>query len=82
MAARAALAGYVKARVGPDGAVRDRCRSRIFESALMLRLLRLERIYPEVQVRIVQYLDIERRRRELDPFDSVLISGSDRETTG
>lgn len=74
VAARAALADHVAARVGPDGAVRDRCRSRIFESALMLRLLRLERVYPEVQDRIVRYLDIERRRRELDPFDKVLMA--------
>jgi squalene-hopene/tetraprenyl-beta-curcumene cyclase len=74
-AARTALASYVRACVEPDGAVRDRCRSRIFESALMLRLLWLERIYPEVQVRIVQYLDVERRRRELDPFDRMLLAG-------
>lgn len=74
MAARAALASHVSARVEPDGAVRDRCRSRIFESALMLRLLRLERIHPDVQVRIVQYLDVARRRRPLDPFDRVLLA--------
>ncbi len=42
----------------------------------MLRLLRLERIYPEVQVRIVQYLDIERHRQELAPFDRMLLAGA------
>lgn len=74
VAARAALADHVGTRVGPDGAVRDRCRSRIFESALMLRLLRLERIHPEVQDRIVRYLDGERRSRELAAFDKFLMA--------
>jgi squalene-hopene/tetraprenyl-beta-curcumene cyclase len=74
VAARAALANHVGARVGADGAVRDRCRSRIFESALMLRLLRLERAHPELQDRIVRYLDSERRRRQLDPFDRFLVA--------
>lgn len=73
-AARAALADHVVTRVGSDGAVRDRCRSRIFESALMLRLLRLERVHPEVQGRIMRYLDGERRTRELDAFDRFLVT--------
>jgi prenyltransferase beta subunit len=75
VAARAALADHVAARVAADGAVRDPCRSRIFESALMLRLLRLEQSYPAVQARIAGYLDLERGRRELDPFDQLLVTG-------
>ncbi|XYH99861.1 prenyltransferase/squalene oxidase repeat-containing protein [Sorangium sp. So ce1128] len=59
----------------PDGAVRDECRSRVFESALMLRLLRLESAYPEVQARTVVYLEDMRRKDGLDPFDAALIDG-------
>ena len=73
-AARAVLAGHVGARVGLDGAVRDRCRSRIFESALTLRLLRLERVHPEAQDRIVRYLDAENRRR----FQALVASMSEK----
>lgn len=76
VAARAALVDHVGTRVGPDGAVRDPCRSRIFESALMLRLLRLECVHPEVQGRIVQYLDGERGGRELDAFDKFLMAAA------
>lgn len=72
--ARAALSDHVAARVTADGAVRDPCRSRIFESALMLRLLQLEQSHPAVQARIAGYLALERRRRELAPFDQMLVS--------
>ncbi|WP_437678292.1 prenyltransferase/squalene oxidase repeat-containing protein [Sorangium sp. So ce131] len=58
--------------MSPDGAVRDEPRSRVLESALMLRLLRLERAHPEAQTRIVQYLETERRTKKLGPFDAAL----------
>src|ERR1043165_3651390 len=74
ISARSALANYLRSRVGSDGCVRDSCRSRIFESALVLRLLRLEQVHPEASARIVQYLGGERRRRDLDPFDKLLVA--------
>ncbi|AUX39960.1 hypothetical protein SOCE26_013550 [Sorangium cellulosum] len=72
-AARAALERRLSARVNPDGAVRDAPQSRVFESALMLRLLRLEEVYPEAQARIVRYLETERRAKQLGLFDAALV---------
>ena len=53
---RARLVEALTARIGPEGAVRDRCASRVAESALFLRLLQGERAEPAVQDGLVAYL--------------------------
>jgi len=57
------LSAHLIGQVGSDGAVRDRCGSRVLESALMLHLLRAEDVFPATQRGIVAYL--ETRRKEL-----------------
>ncbi|MFG3514486.1 prenyltransferase/squalene oxidase repeat-containing protein [Streptomyces bobili] len=58
-------------RVGPDGAVRDVCRSRVLESALTLALMRRnEQRHDVARTRITRYL--ERHRNSGDPLDAAL----------
>ncbi|MCX4564518.1 terpene cyclase/mutase family protein [Streptomyces phaeochromogenes] len=57
------LRAHVIGQVGNDGAIRDRCASRVLESALMLHLLRAEDAFPGTQRGVTTYL--ETRRKEL-----------------
>ncbi len=52
------LIDVLTARIGPEGAVRDRCASRVAESALFLRLLQGEHAEPEVQDGLITYLRV------------------------
>ncbi|MGW3224733.1 prenyltransferase/squalene oxidase repeat-containing protein [Streptomyces sp. NPDC001157] len=61
------LREHVIGGVDSDGAVRDRCGSRVLESALMLHLLRAEGLFAGTQRGIVTYL--ESRRAELGAQD-------------
>lgn len=58
------------ARVGPDGAVRDPCRSRILESVLALNLLERTGLQPRQLSRLVDYL---RAQATTDPLDRILV---------
>ena len=64
--ARELLARLVADRVEADGAVRDRCASRILESALLLQLLRGQGTLPQVQDRLGDYLRHAPQRTFLD----------------
>src|SRR6185437_14176957 len=52
----ARLIDFLTARIGPQGAVQDRCASRVAESALFLRLLQGEHAEPGVQDGLITYL--------------------------
>jgi squalene-hopene/tetraprenyl-beta-curcumene cyclase len=54
---RTQLAGRLAARIEPDGSIQGRCASRGIESALFLRLLRDNRLLPDVQERLARYLE-------------------------
>ncbi|WP_024803523.1 prenyltransferase/squalene oxidase repeat-containing protein [Nocardia sp. BMG51109] len=56
----ARLRAHVIGHVGDDGAVRDRCGSRVLESCLLLYLLRAEGIFEDTQRGIVEYLETHR----------------------
>lgn len=53
---RARLIAHLSAQISDDGAVRDRCASRVLESALLLALLRSTRLHPARQGQLVRYL--------------------------
>jgi len=52
----ARLIDVLTARIGPEGAVQDRCASRVAESALFLHLLQGERAEPAVRDGLITYL--------------------------
>ena len=52
----ARLIDVLTARIGPEGSVRNRCASRVVESALFLRLLQKVRAEPVVQDGLIAYL--------------------------
>jgi hypothetical protein len=52
----ARLIDALTARIDPQGAVRERCASRVAESAMFLRLLQGEHAEPEVQDGLITYL--------------------------
>jgi squalene-hopene/tetraprenyl-beta-curcumene cyclase len=54
--ATARLRGRLQDRIDPDGAVRDPCRSRVLESALLLALLDRTRLEPAARRRLAAYL--------------------------
>lgn len=56
-------------RVGPDGALRAACGSRILESALMLTLLERQRVLPQAQAQLAAYLQAAPRH---GPFDGLV----------
>jgi prenyltransferase beta subunit len=58
------------ARVGPDGAVRDPCHSRIFESAVALNLLERTGLEPERRELLAGYLSAQ---AATDPVDRILV---------
>ncbi|MFJ6770693.1 prenyltransferase/squalene oxidase repeat-containing protein [Kitasatospora sp. NPDC091257] len=68
--ATAALRTRLQERLGPDGALRDPCRSRVLESALLLVLLDRTRLEPAARARLAGYLDAHRDSRE--PLDRLL----------
>lgn len=75
------LCAHILGHVSSDGAVRDRCGSRVLESALMLHLLQAEGVYPGAQRAIGDYLDIERGKRTssadgLAVFETALIDAA------
>lgn len=70
--ARLRLARHLAALVAGDGALRDRCASRITESALLLVLLRKENVLPEVQRELVAYLG---RARPDGPLERAIAHG-------
>jgi len=56
------LRAHVTGHVASDGGVRDRCGSRVLESALVLHLLRVEEVFPGTQKAICEYLERQRPR--------------------
>ncbi|MGB3440399.1 MAG: prenyltransferase/squalene oxidase repeat-containing protein [Actinophytocola sp.] len=54
--ARSWLRAHVIGSVSDDGGLRDRCASRVLESALMLHLLRVQRVRPAVRDAVSGYL--------------------------
>lgn len=66
------LADRLGRSVESSGAVRGRCASRVLESALMLRLLRAENVYPERQRRIATSLANAQRRTPTSAIDFIL----------
>ncbi|MFJ2863271.1 prenyltransferase/squalene oxidase repeat-containing protein [Kitasatospora sp. NPDC087314] len=68
--ATARLRRNVEDRVGPDGALRDPCRSRVLESALLLALLDRTRLEPAARNRLAAYLSAHRDTPE--PLDRLL----------
>ena len=56
-------------RVGPDGALREVCGSRILESALMLTLLKRQGVLPQAQAQLANYLQAAPRH---GPFDGLV----------
>jgi squalene-hopene/tetraprenyl-beta-curcumene cyclase len=57
-------------RIGPDGAIREPCRSRILESALAAALLERTGLFPDRRARLVEYL--RAARVDADPIASAL----------
>ncbi|WP_314249800.1 prenyltransferase/squalene oxidase repeat-containing protein [Streptomyces sp. DSM 40907] len=68
--ATARLRDHLLARVGPDGAVREPCHSRVLESALLLALLDRTRAEPAARDRVARYLT--GHRDSLYPLDRLL----------
>ncbi len=68
--ATARLRSHLLARVGPDGAVRDTCHSRILESVLALNLLERTDSQPERRARLAGYL---RAQTTTDPLARILV---------
>ncbi|MFJ2190555.1 hypothetical protein ACIOJE_21890 [Kitasatospora sp. NPDC087861] len=58
--ATARLRAHLLARVEPDGTVRDPCRSRVLESALLLALLDRTRLESSARLRLAHYLGAHR----------------------
>ncbi|WP_405680947.1 terpene cyclase/mutase family protein [Streptomyces sp. NBC_00868] len=56
MSATARLRAHLVSRVAPDGAVREPCRSRVLESALLFALLERTRLEPAARSRVAAYL--------------------------
>ncbi|WP_055534893.1 prenyltransferase/squalene oxidase repeat-containing protein [Streptomyces graminilatus] len=69
LSARRRLYDHLVRRVEPDGAIRERCASRILESALLLSLLRKERTGPDTQEALTGFL---RRARPADVLDAAV----------
>ncbi|MEU8465813.1 prenyltransferase/squalene oxidase repeat-containing protein [Streptomyces sp. NPDC029003] len=70
-AGRERLLARLLERIGPDGALRDPCRSRVLESALALALLnRCGLPCDRVRARLMRFL--EHRRRSGDPWDAAV----------
>ncbi|MEU4846798.1 prenyltransferase/squalene oxidase repeat-containing protein [Streptomyces gilvosporeus] len=59
---------YLTARIEPDGAFRDICDSRVLESALYLRLLRMRKTHERAQRELAAYLY---RIRPTTPLDRI-----------
>ncbi len=68
--ATARLRAHLLSRVGPDGAVRDPCHSRVLESALLLALLDRTRLEPAGRDRLAAYLSGHRNSPK--PLDRLL----------
>ncbi len=68
------LVAHLITHVGEDGAVRDRCASRVLESVLMLTLLRRTGLHLGQQAALVRYL--HNRRTQADALSSVLIDAA------
>jgi len=65
------LTDHLASHVQPDGSLDGHCESRVVESALMLTLLRRERLLPELQDTLRRYL--ARRAPGAAVFDAALI---------
>ncbi|GGU14371.1 prenyltransferase/squalene oxidase repeat-containing protein [Streptomyces lateritius] len=68
--ATARLRDCLTARIGPDGAVHDPCRSRVLESALLLALLERTQSHPAARRRVAGYLS--GHRDSVQPLDRLL----------
>jgi squalene-hopene/tetraprenyl-beta-curcumene cyclase len=66
----ARLRDHLLTRLGPDGAVRDPCRSRVLESALLLALMDRVRVESAARGRLTAYLAAHRDSPE--PLDRLL----------
>ncbi|WAS90983.1 terpene synthase family protein [Nannocystis punicea] len=74
------LIRHLMPAVAADGAVRDRCASRVLETALLLSLLRATDTHPAEQELATRYL--RARRPDADALDALLIDAClDPETT-
>ncbi|MGA5134214.1 prenyltransferase/squalene oxidase repeat-containing protein [Streptomyces olivoreticuli] len=70
MAATARLRFHLTSRIGPDGALREPCHSRVLESALLLTLLERARKEPVARSRLTAYLNSHRDSSQ--PLDRLL----------
>lgn len=78
---RRRLVALLMNRVGPDGALRDACRSRVLESALTLALVeRCGHRHAAARTRIVRYL--ERHRNSGNLMDSAVVAAALGRRTG
>lgn len=68
------LRTHLCTHVDTDGAIRDRCASRVLESALALDLLRSTGSHPRQQRRLAAYL--AKRSDTSDPLERVLTGGA------
>jgi len=75
LSARQRLYDHLVCRVEPDGAIRDRCASRILESALLLSLLRKERTGPDTQEALTGFLGRARPAGVLDAAAAAAVTG-------
>ena len=73
--ARQSLYDHLVRRVEPDGAIRDRCASRILESALLLSLLRKERTGSDTQEALTGFLGRARPAGVLDAAAAAAVTG-------
>lgn len=67
---------YLAHRVGPDGALRDVCGSRVLESALMLTLLKQQGVLPQAQAQLAAYLQAAPWHSPLDGLVARAATGS------
>ncbi|MBM2623739.1 terpene cyclase/mutase family protein [Actinoplanes sp. LDG1-06] len=79
-AATSRLLARLGDRVGPDGAIDDRCRSRVLESALALALMTRTGLTSPARDRVVVYL--EAHRDAPDKLDRVLATLAVRHASG
>jgi squalene-hopene/tetraprenyl-beta-curcumene cyclase len=71
--ARQNLISHLETHVASDGGVHERCQSRVLESALILSLLRSEKVHQKAQYDLITYLTNTLHARNITAFDRILI---------
>ncbi|MRG44776.1 hypothetical protein GFS24_06605 [Chitinophaga sp. SYP-B3965] len=70
------LREHLSDHVSDSGGIQERCNSRALESALMLRLLQQENMYPQVQTTIIRFLHARYNAPDLSKIEQLLIDVS------